>query len=189
MMRNQQGIEKSAPSVSTAVSSVLMPVFLNTAGLVSVKAITSTNTFAIYVGKAPRSLTSVSIRARVTTAVAGTTWAEVGVAKGAVVVGGNPTLTAVGYADVSGTWNSTGQKTTTVSVSGGQTIAEGDDLWVLIGNNATTALQVRGMSIADDIQVGVQASAVTRPSTNIGTGVSYTIESASTLGAWLALVI
>lgn len=189
MIRNQQGIEKTSPSVSTAASSVMLPVFYSTAGLVSVKAITTTNTFAIYVGKAPRSLTSVSLRARVTTAVAGITWAEVGIAKGAVVVGGNPTLVPVGFADVSGTWNSTGQKTTTINVSAGQTIAEGDDLWVLIGNQATTALQVRAFSIADDIQVGVQASAVTRPSTTIGTGVSYTIESASTLGAWLALVI
>lgn len=187
--RNASGIEKSAPQVSGAASSVMLPVFYSTANLTTAKTITSTNTFAVYVGKAPRTLTSVQLRLRVTTAAATITWCEVAIAKGPVVVGGNPTLTVVGWADTSASYNSTGQKTTTINVSSGQTINEGDDLWILIGNQATTALQVRTMTIADDIQIGVQASAASRPSLNVGTGVSYTIEGATVTCAWAAFII
>jgi hypothetical protein len=117
------------------------------------------------------------------------TWGEVAIAKGAINVGGNPTLTVVGYADVSASFNSTGQKSTTVNVSAGQSISAGDDLWVIIGNAATTAAVMRAASIADDIQVGLQASVASRPSTIVGTPTAYTIEGATTLPAWVALIV
>jgi hypothetical protein len=165
----------------------MSPIFA-TANLTSVKTITSTNTFALYMGKAPRALTSVQMRLRVTTAVATITWAEVALAKGAPVVAGNPTLTTVGFLDVSASHNSTGQKTHTLTVASGQQVAEGDDLWLLIGCNATTATVVRAQSIADDLQSGFQGSAVMRPSLNVGTGVVFTIEGATALAAWLAII-
>lgn len=175
-----------------AGETVLMARHFATANLTGTKTITSGSTFAVYVGKAPRAVTSGKvgdIRWRVTTAAATITWAEVAIAKGSINVGGNPTLTAVGFADVSGVINSTGQKTTSVNLSAGQAVAEGDDIWVLIGNQATTAGIVRAQSIADDLQVGLQASLATRPSLNIGSGQAYTIESATTLAAWVALVV
>jgi len=186
---NSNGVEKIAAVGNHRHSSVLMAPFFASANLTSTKTITSLSTFAVYLGKAPRSLSTVQARYRVTTAAATITWAEIAIATGPVSVGANPTLTVVGFADVSGIINSTGQKTNSISVSAGQSIDEGDDVWFLIGNSATTAGRVRAQSIADDIQVGVQASLATRPSLNVGTGQAYTIEGATTLAAWAALVI
>lgn len=183
------GILYSSPFVKAASSSVLLPPHFATANLTTAKTITSGSTFAVYVGKAPRALTSVQLRCRVSTAMGTITWGEVAIAKGSINVGANPTLTVVGWTDVSATFNSLGQKTTTINVSSGQTVDEGDDLWVLIGNQATTALQVRAQSIADDIQTGLQASLATRPSLNVGNGQAYTIEGATTAAAWVNLVI
>ena len=182
------GVVITSPLVA-ATSSVLGNPLFASANLTATKTITNNSTFAVYSGRAPRALTSVQLRNRVTTAMATITWGEVAVAKGAIVVGGNPSLTVVGWADVSGTFNSLGQKTTTINVSAGQVINEGDDLWTLIGNSATTACVVRAQSIADDLQVGVQGSLATRPSLNVGNAQTYTIESATALAAWCALVV
>lgn len=171
------------------ITSVLIIPNFSTANLTSTKTITSTNSFAVYIGKAPRTLSSVSLRYRVTTAAATITWSEVAVAKGTVNIGGNPTLTVVGFADTSAINNSTGQKTVVVNVSSGQSISAGDDLWALIGNQATTAGVVRAASIADDIQLGIQASLVARPSLIVGVPTSFTIEGATALPAWIAAVV
>lgn len=176
------------PTTLPSTVSVLLPPHFSTANLTSAKTITSASTFAVYVGKAPRGFTAATVRLRVTTAAATITWAEVALARGAVSVGGNPSLTVLGFADVSAIVNSTGQKSITVNVAAGQVVAPNDDLWVLIGNNATTALQVRALSIADDLQVGLQASRATRPSSNVGIAEAYTLEGATTLAAWTALV-
>lgn len=186
---NANGIRVGSPQVSSAASSVMAPPFFASANLTSVRTITSTNTMAVYVGKAPRALSSVQVRLRVTTAAATITWAEVAIAKGSISIGANPSLTVVGTADVSAVVNSTGQKSVTVNVSAGQAINEGDDLWVLIGNQATTALIVRALSIADDLQVGVQAALATRPSLNVGSAQAYTIDGATVLAPWVALVL
>lgn len=186
---NTAGIPKSAPLNSPNYSSVLMSPFFSTANLTSVRSLTSTNTYAVYVGKAPRSITSATVRSRVTTGAATITWAEIALATGSINVGGNPTLTVRGWTDVSGTFNSTGQKSTSVSVSAGQAINEGDDLWVLIGNNATTVAVLRAASIADDLQVGTAAFLATRPSSNVGSGQAYTIETATELSPWVAVVV
>lgn len=186
---NSAGIPKTSPLAGPALSSILMSPFFSTANLTSVRSITSTNTYAVYAGRAPRSLTSLAVRYRVTTAAATITWAEMAIAKGNIVIGGNPTLTVVGYADVSAVVDSTGQKTTTVSVSSGQTVSEGDDLWALFGNNATTVAVLRAASIADDLQVGAAAWLSTRPSLNVGNGQSYTLETGSALPPWFAVVV
>lgn len=172
----------------TPAAAVLMARHFATANLTSTKTITSNSTFAVYLGKAPRSFTTCNLRLRVTTAAATITWAEVAIAKGAINVGGNPTLTVVGWTDVSAVVNSLGQKTIAINLASGQRVDANDDLWALIGNQATTALQVRAQSIADDLQVGLQASLATRPSLNVGVGQAYTIEGATTLAAWTALV-
>jgi hypothetical protein len=168
-----------------AVPAYLMAPHFATANLTTTKTITSTNTFAVYLGRAGRSLAGVPVRYRVTTAAATITWAELAIAKGDVVLGGNPTLTVVGWANVASVVNSTGQKSTAVNVSAGQSIDTGDNLWALLGNQATTAAVVRAQSIADDLQVGFQGSAVMRPSLNVGTGVAFTLEGATTVAAWM----
>lgn len=186
---NSSGVPKAAPVVGPSYSSVLINPLFATANLTSVRSITSTNTYAVYIGRAPRALTSVSLRYRVTTACATITWAEAGIAKGSINIGGGPLLTVVGYADVSAVANSTGQKTTNVPVSAGQTINEGDDLWALYGNNASTVTVLRAQSIADDLQVGVQASLATRPSLNVGNAQAYTIDGATALAPWIVGVV
>lgn len=170
-------------------SSVMMAKHFATANLTTAKTITSNSTFAVYVGRAPKSLTSGNLRFRVTTAAATITWAEVAIATGTIVVAGNPSLTVRGFADVAAVVNSLGQKTVAWSASAGQTINEGDDVWVLIGNQANTALQVRAQSIADDLQVGVQGSLATRPSLNVGVAQTYTIEAANVAAAWVAFIL
>lgn len=168
---------------------LMMNANFSTAALTSTKTITTATAFAVYVGRLTKAVSSVAVRARVTTAMATITWGEVAIAKGNINIGGNPTLTVVGFADVSATYNSTGQKSTTVNVSSGQTLNAGDDLWIIIGNQATTAAVMRAPSIADDIQVGQQASLGSRPSTIVGTPTAWTIESATTLPAWVAAVV
>lgn len=176
-------------TVAATPSSVLNSPFFASANLTTAKTITSNSTFAVYLGRAPKAITSAQVRFRVTTAAATITWAEVALATGAINVGANPSLTVRGFADVSAVVNSLGQKTVSVSASAGQTINEGDDVWLLIGNQATTALAVRAQSIADDLQVGVQGSLATRPSLNVGNAQTYTIESATTAAAWAALIL
>lgn len=181
------GTEKTALLISAPVPAINLGPGFSTASLTGVKTITTANSFARYMGKAPRPLTSVAMRYRVTTAAATITWAEVALAKGVPVLGGNPSLTVVGHIDVSAIINSTGQKSTTITVASTQSISEGDDLWLLIGNQATTAAIVRAQSMADDLQVGFQASAASRPSLIVGASTSFTLESATALAAWVGI--
>lgn len=186
---NTSGVPKSAPLNSPNYSSVLMCPAFSTANLTGTRSITSTNSYAVYVGKAPRSITSANVRYRVTTGAATITWAELALATGSINVGGNPTLTVRGYADVSGTVTGTGQFTTSVSVSAGQAINEGDDLWCIYGNQASTVTVLRAQSIADDLQVGVFAYLSTRPSSNVGVAQAYTIDGATQTSPWFAVVV
>lgn len=182
---NSSGVPKAAPVSGVPQSSVLVSPLFATANLSGTRSITSTNTYAVYLGRAPRSLTSLSLRYRVTTGAATITWAELAIAKGAVNIGGGPTLTVVGYADVSGVVTGTGQFTTSVNVSAGQTINEGDDVWALYGNNASTVTVLRAQSIADDLQVGVYAYLSTRPSSNVGNAQAYTVDGAGSTAPWI----
>lgn len=188
-VRNASGVPKTAPNAGPALSSVLVSPLFATANLTGVRSITSTNSYAVYVGKAPRAITSANVRYRVTTGAATITWAEIALATGSINVGGGPTLTVRGWTDVSAIVTSTGQKTTAVSVSAGQAINEGDDLWAIYGNTATTVAVLRAQSIADDIQVGVFANLATRPSTNVGSAQAYTIDGATATAPWFAVVV
>jgi hypothetical protein len=160
-----------------------------TANLTSTKATVSTNTYACYVGKVPRALTAAQLRFRVTTAAAAITWAEAALAKGPINLGGNPTLTVVGYTSLTGVVNGIGLKSVMISVNAGQSLSEGDDLWVLLGNQAITPMVLRAQSVADDLQVGTQAVLATQPSLNVGSAEVYTVESATTLAFWLAVLV
>lgn len=186
---NSSGVKKQTSYLVHPSQTVMMSPTFATANITSVKAITSTSTFALYIGRASRSVSSVTLQARVTTAMATITWGEVAIAKGTPVIGGNPTLTVVGYADVSASYNAIAIVTTSISVSAGQSIDTGDDLWVLVGNQATTAVQLRAQSIADDLGAGFWCAATTRPSTIVGTPTVFTVESTTSLPFWVALMI
>jgi hypothetical protein len=183
-----QGRTKTVQAVTSIAPTLTVASNFATTNLTTAEAIADGDTYAVYMGRAPRYLASVSVRYRVTIAAVAITWAEVAIATGAPNLGGAPTLTPRGHANVAAVVNSTGQKTTTVSVAAGQTIQPGDDVWVLIGNDVTTtAMSVRALSVGDDITAGFQATATTRPSTNIGTPVAFSAVSNTANAPWVAI--
>jgi len=115
------------------------------------------NTYFGYVGRIWKAITTCVFRTRCTIAITGTiVWAEVGVFKGAFTVGAAPTLTRLGFTDVSSTFNSTGVKSTTISLSG---VSVGDELWFAYGSDTSLLgdnLAIRA-GLADNIESGVMA--------------------------------
>ena len=164
--------------------SMMWPHWISTVGLAGTKSITTTSTFAVYLGRAPFSLSGVRILCKVTTAAATITWAEFGLAKGRLVFNGSPTLTPIGYTDVSTIVNSTGVKNIPIALSGTNYIQAHDDLWLLVGNQATTALVLMAPTLTDNTSMGFFASATTRPSTTLGTPTAYTAEADTALGIY-----
>lgn len=160
-----------------------------TAGLTATKTLTNTTAFAYYIGKANQSVNGVTVRARVTQALAAITAGEVALAKGAPgAFGATTSLTVVGYADVAAIYNATGIKDAAITLSAGQTVDPGDDLWVVFYGNATTPAILRAYDAADDIQSNVQlAATTTRPSAIVGTPTAFTVEGATVLAPWFAV--
>jgi hypothetical protein len=124
----------------------------------------SNSSYGVYLGRAGAAYTSISLRFEVTTqAVAAITWAEVGIGTSPVItLNGAASITRRGFTDVSASFNSTGEKTVAVTVSG---IAAGDHLWALAGSQAATAFQVlRG--VGGNLSAGeTQLASATRIST------------------------
>ncbi len=143
----------------------LAPVGFHAGNITDVTAWTNQRLLLLYLGRVFTAITSVTVRARVTTAfVSGGigTNAEVGIVSGAFDAVG-ATLTRRGYTDVASTYNSTGLKSTPVSVTG---IIPGMHLWAAFSNRSSaTRYQLRAY-LAEDIQSGVaQISDNTRLST------------------------
>lgn len=100
----------------------------------------SNNTYATYLGRADDAYTSVDLRVEVMTAAATITWAEIGIGTSPrITLGGNASITRRGFTNVASSFNSTGEKTVNVSVTG---IEPGDHLWALVGSQATTPFQL-----------------------------------------------
>lgn len=146
-----------------------------------VTVLASGNSGARYLGMTPFDVTSVSIRVNVTTAVATITWAEMALASGASATSGN--LTLLGSAtDVSGTFNSTGNKTVTFTVN----IPAGTFVYAVFGSAATTPFQLRA-TIADELGTGVTRTASsTRPST-MAAPTAFSTSTALTAAAWIVV--
>lgn len=144
---------------------------------------------ASYVGKAPRNLEWATVRLRVTTAVSAgaSEWCQVALAKGDVNVGGNPTLTVVGFTSAEGTLNSTGLKSIVVSVGANYAINEGDNIWAIAGCSAPVVLRIRA-GLADDVQGGTFALVSSQPSAIIGVATAFTILGATVSAPWLSVV-
>jgi len=186
---NATGQLRSKLSSGSPIESIRNRVGFVTASLGSTKTLTSTTSFAYYVGKAgPGGIASIQVRVNVTTAYGAdgaTAWAEFAIATGAPVIGGNASLTTQGYTDVSATINSTGRKTITITVTGA--VAEGDDVWIIFANKATTPAQLRADSIADDLTSGYQAAATTTQPSTMGAGTTFTVEGATVLAVWFSV--
>jgi hypothetical protein len=186
-MTNTNGLPISSEGCATLYSSVFSPYAFMASSITATKTITSTNTFAVYIGRASFDITSLTLRYRVTTLLGATiSWAEAAIATGAIVANGNPSLTTRGYTDVSGVVNSTGLKSTTVTTTG---ITAGMDLWALFGcSTSGAAMVLRAMTVTDAAQTGVQASAVARPST-MASPTSFTLEGNTALAVWCVAVL
>jgi hypothetical protein len=177
---NNQGVPR-AMGVQALMGRLMVPIASNvTANITGTKTITSTQTALTYVGRAGRAASSVTLRYNVTTAGATITWAELGVFKGDLILAANSTLTRLGYADVSGVVNSTGRKSTLVTLS--TNIAIGDEIWIGIGCQATTAVVIRAYSLIEDCQAGTVVMMVARPST-VASPTSWTVNNA--VGPWM----
>jgi hypothetical protein len=180
---NAYGVPAAGGNVVTA-SALMNMNYGVTANVTGTKTITSGSSFLCYMGTAPKASSSVSIRYNVTTGAATITWAEMGVFKGLPLLGSNPTLTRLGSADISGTITATGRKNTTVSLS--TNISVGDEIWVGIGNQASTAAVLRAFSLAEDLQIGLNVSGAVRIST-VASPTAWTIDTA--VPAWFAAVL
>jgi hypothetical protein len=150
-----------------AIAGTLNPSLIAPPGLsldpVNQSAFQTNVTWAIYMGKADRAYTSMKIRVEVMTAAATITWAEMGVGTSDPFgVADSLDITRRGFTNVASTFNTTGEKSVTVSVSG---INPGDDLWCLMGSQATTVYRLQA-AIGGDLSAGqIQFSLATRIST------------------------
>jgi hypothetical protein len=122
----------------------------------------SADTYALYLGRAGAAYTSISTRWDVTTEAQTITWAEVGIGTSPeITLNGGATITRRGFTSVSASFNSTGEKTVAITVSG---IAIGDHLWALCGSQATTPFQVLG-SVGGNLSAGNHQRVTARIST------------------------
>lgn len=177
---DSSGAEK--PAISVIPYSAFLNSSFNAANLTTALTTTSNESYAVWLGTANKVTSSVSVTMRVTQAIATITWGEVAIFSGNVNLGGNPTLTRLGFADVSGTFNSTGVITTNVALTTPTTI--GQDLWCVFGAQATTVLAVRA-GLADDIQSGIYANKTsTRPST-VTSPTGWTLGNATDAIPWI----
>lgn len=144
-----------------------------------VTVLASNNSGARYLGMTPFDVSSIEVRVRVTTAVAtAISWAEIGLASAASATSGN--LTLLGTAtDVTGTFNSTGNKSVTFTID----IPAGTFVYLVFGSQATTPFQLRA-TIADELGSGLTRTAsTTRPST-MGAPTAFSTSTALTAAAW-----
>lgn len=175
----------SSVEVGVRIPPRLMQGYHNAGNLTDLYVTVAGTAIAVWLGTASWKSTSVALRYRVTTAAATITYAEVGIFSGAVNLGGNPTLTRLGYADVSAVVNSTGIKSTAVTLS--TACNPGDNLWAVFGNDATTPMQLRA-GLADDIQTGICATLAARPSTATSP-TAWTIAGATVALPWVTAYV
>lgn len=155
--------------------------------LVSTRTISDAMTIAICCGRLLKDATSFNLYFNVINQMAGVvTFAEAAIATGDPVPQGNPTLTAIAYTDVSAVINTTGIKVVTVAAS----VNAGQYVWLMLGQNATsTNPAIRAGNNGDQIQMGWSASnASYRPSSNIGSGVAFTVDGTGDLVGQVAVI-
>ena len=165
----------TAPALDTGYQTPPGPVVL---GTTNVTALASQQCGARYLGRTPFGITSIEVNVQVTTAAGTITWAEVALASANSAAGGNLTLLG-SVTNVAATFNSTGTKTVTFSIS----VPAGTFLYFLFGSQATTPFQLRA-TLADEVGLGVhRLAATTRPST-MAAPTAFSTSGAITGAAW-----
>lgn len=156
--------------------------FVNT--IASVREIPTGCSVATYMGRAPKTTNRVAPKFRLTTTTAAVTWGEIAVATGSPSLGNAVPLTVVGVSTannpLASSWTAgttlVGIYSTMIDTAPGFQITEGDDIWILFSNSATTPAQLRASPTADDMSSGVTLQANTQPSLNIGVPVTYNLD-------------
>jgi hypothetical protein len=135
----------------------------------------STQCQAYYFGRAKKAYTSFIVRLRVTTQISGATWGEIAIGKStAPVAASNASITVVGTTDITTSHSTIGNKSDTVAVAGGQSVAVGDHLWVVMGKLSTGSPSYRSISTIDELDFGIVLDAGNvRPSTILGTPTTF----------------
>jgi hypothetical protein len=161
-----------------------MPEWFATSGAVTTVALTNTQSFCVYLGKAERNFSSIRLRYRVTTGITATiAWAELAIYSGSLTINSNATLTRLGFTDASGVWNSTGQKTTSVTLS---SHAIGDDLWAVFSNSTTGTVTSFRAGSSDIMQAGFYQNVTSSSRPSLNTTLSPTVASGVFNPIWLA---
>ena len=138
--------------------------------------------YGFYLGKADRPYSNIKVRYNVVGNPTPTTYAEIAIYKTFIKLASATTVVDFcGFADVSAVINTTGNKTTTINVTG---ITENDDLFVVFGTVHTGTFTLRS-GIPDVISTGSVGSVAgsLRPSTNT----SLTLTTSAAINhAWVA---
>ena len=174
------GAERNSGS-SKLPNSVILPENFGAANATTAMTLATTNCYCMYLGRADRVFSSVSVRYGVTSILSGTTWAELAIYKGTPTLGSGLTMTRLGYTDTSAIWTSTGNKTTSVSCTG---MAIGDDLWAVFSNSATGATQLRAGLVDSQLASGMFQS-VTNKQPSANSSITTTVDSTTAM-IWLA---
>lgn len=151
------------------IGNIRGPEFFNLATSASTTSL-GTAVAGLYLGKAEKAYSSIDFRYNVVTAVAGTqTFSELAVYRisNRLSIGTVQFWTRLGFTNCAAVWNSTGLKTTNVTLTG---CRAGDDLYVFWASNNTTSMAPTGGAIADPVTSALQTTTTTvaswRPSTS-----------------------
>lgn len=163
------------PSASDIDPQILIPWWYTPRDAFSTISLGSTHCHAYYFGRAVQAFTTFDVLHRVATQITGTTWAEIAIAKSTKPTpAGNRSLTVVGYINAIATWTGTGNKTATIPVSGGQSIAAGDHLWIVAAKLSTSSPAFRACPVADELDTGtILEGGNVRPSVILGTPTTF----------------
>jgi len=173
---NANGLPYLISVVDAPAATFTFPEWCSVGNLTVNKSLYSNTAWAIYVGRAPWALAGVNIRCNVITAATTITWAEMALATGPLVSNGNSALTVVGTTDVSGVINTVGLKT--VKVISTKPVHEYDDLWIIIGHQASVVAEVRQGTAIDHHQQGMSSSRIDcKPSDILGVATGFLTES------------
>lgn len=185
--------------VDTGGSSLMFPPAFYAAATTGTRVITAGGqVLAIYIGKCPEYMKTgdiVNLTFIVATIAATVTWAEVAVAKGTFTQTTNPTLTYVGSVSVAADIITTGTKTKAVTIGTGVAVGPanntfvlpGEDLWFVIGNQATTGVTIRAANVANPLVPAISANLTTTVRPSLATTTVTPTNDTTGLCPWVSL--
>lgn len=152
----------------TFINNPTIPEYNHTGGVATAASIATGTSVCYYIGKATGNHKNINIPIlHINPAAVSITWAEAAIYKGTPTLGTAPTLTRCGFVDISAIFGITVATATARGIYIPVTnISAGDDLWFVIGNQASTTISTRVNTNADDIGAGFVLTVSSRPSLN-----------------------